>query len=122
MTVIVCGSREATHAQWPRISDRLIRLERGTVIVHGDCRGVDEMVEKFARAIGLVTKPYPVSNEEWRRLGPSAGPRRNQRMLDENPVNLVIAFPAKESRGTKDMIRRARRAGIPVEEIPLRGC
>jgi hypothetical protein len=36
-------------------------------------------------------------------------------MLDENPVDLVIAFPG--GAGTADMIRRAEAAGIEVRRI-----
>lgn len=44
-----------------------------------------------------------------------AGPLRNQAMLDAKP-DAVIAFHADlaHSRGTADMVRRARAAGIPV--------
>lgn len=45
---------------------------------------------------------------------PAAGPRRNQQMLDEGKPLLVLAFhdDIKSSRGTKDMVSRAKRAGI----------
>jgi hypothetical protein len=40
---------------------------------------------------------------------------RNQQMLDEGRPTLVVAFPG--GRGTADMMRRARVAGIEVIEI-----
>jgi hypothetical protein len=36
-------------------------------------------------------------------------------MLDDFEPDLVLAFPTKNSVGTWDMIRRARKAGVPVE-------
>lgn len=44
--------------------------------------------------------------------GKAAGPIRNQRMLDEGKPDLVVAFPG--GRGTADMVRRAKAAGVPV--------
>ena len=39
----------------------------------------------------------------------------NQRMLDEGKPDLVVAFPG--AGGTKDMVRRAVKAGVPVHEV-----
>jgi hypothetical protein len=48
--------------------------------------------------------------------GKAAGSIRNQRMLDaEKHIDVVVAFPG--GRGTADMVRRARAAGIHVLEI-----
>lgn len=44
-------------------------------------------------------------------------PIRNQKMLDDNPdIDIVIAFHSdlENSRGTKDMVNRARKKGIKV--------
>ena len=49
---------------------------------------------------------------EWDKYGVSAGPIRNQKMIDEGKPDLVFAFPG--GRGTTDMIRRAAVAGIRV--------
>ena len=49
------------------------------------------------------------------QLGLSAGPARNQRMLDEGKPDAGIAFPGGP--GTADMTRRLKEAGIPVWEI-----
>ena len=46
------------------------------------------------------------------RLAP---PLRNQRMLDEGKPDLVVAFPG--GGGTKDMVRRAVKAGVPIHEV-----
>jgi hypothetical protein len=51
---------------------------------------------------------------DWKRHGKSAGPLRNQEMLDAAP-DLVIAFPG--GRGTADMVRRAKSVNVKVIEI-----
>jgi acyl-CoA synthetase (NDP forming) len=69
-------------------------------------------VEKVAEICHHVTS-FPAN---WKKHGKSAGPIRNQLMLDVGKPDLVIAFPGGS--GTADMIRRARKAGVPVKEIP----
>jgi hypothetical protein len=53
---------------------------------------------------------------EWDMYGPSAGPRRNARMVEWKP-DVVIAFPG--NRGTADMVRQAKAAEIPVHKVNL---
>lgn len=40
-------------------------------------------------------------------------------MLDEGKPDLVVAFLAQNSRGTKDMISRAKKAGVEVKVINI---
>jgi hypothetical protein len=59
---------------------------------------------------------------DWEKLGRSAGPIRNQAMLDEGRPDLVVAFPGHH--GTADMVRRARAAGVmrrPCADVPPNG-
>jgi hypothetical protein len=51
---------------------------------------------------------------DWKRYGPAAGPLRNAEMLHEYQPDGVIAFPG--GKGTTDMIKKARQAGIKVWE------
>jgi hypothetical protein len=72
------------------------------------------MAEQIARELGLSFRCY---RAEWSVYGLKAGPIRNQKMLDEGKPDLVMAFhnDLGNSRGTADMIRRAKRAGVRVE-------
>src|SRR6266536_1924225 len=57
---------------------------------------------------------YPA---QWDQHGKAAGPRRNQLMLEGGKPDVVWCFisrPLDESRGTADMVRRARAAGVPT--------
>ncbi len=87
------------------------------VIVHGAASGVDTI----AAQVGddwedCEARAFPA---DWDQYGKSAGPIRNQQMLDENDVDLVLAFPIKTSRGTWDMVERAVKARIAVRVYPL---
>jgi hypothetical protein len=55
----------------------------------------------------------------WKLFGLSAGPIRNQQMLDEGKPDFVIAFHDNlyASRGTQDMVTRAMKAGVPVRKV-----
>jgi hypothetical protein len=81
------------------------------VLVHGAASGADAMAGRWAGANGVSVTTFPA---DWNRYGRSAGPRRNQAMVDSEP-DLVVAFPG--GRGTADMVRRAEAAGIRVLKI-----
>ena len=66
----------------------------------------------MGQGVGL---PCAVYRADWEGLGRKAGPIRNQQMLDEGKPDLVVAFPG--GRGTANMMRIAREAGIEVIEV-----
>lgn len=116
--VIVCGDRN-----WKRIDiieRELRKLPADTLIIHGAARGADTLGKFVAEKIGLRVindgKGFPA---DWKRYGKGAGPIRNQEMLDEGKPDMVIAFHSniQESAGTKDMITRAKKAGIAIRLI-----
>lgn len=113
MRVLVCGGRE--YADWHTMRDVLWGIHHDTRIVeiiHGGARGADEMAARWAK---LADVPVAVVKADWQRHGKAAGPLRNQEMLDRHHPDQVIAFPG--GRGTADMVRRAKAAGLKVREI-----
>lgn len=133
MQVLVCGSREWVDPEPIRRELKALPVQTGALttqdgyetcvvgptIIHGDARGADRLAGQIAeKELGLLVKPVPA---DWNRYGPKAGPLRNERMLKEfGPIDLVIAFheDLSRSRGTKDLISRALRAGVPVKIVP----
>lgn len=123
MRVLVCGGRDFGDRDllW-RTLDGVFPISEpdaygnylpvGTLI-HGACpTGADNLADQYAVTNWLQMETYPA---DWSAHGRSAGPIRNQRMLDEGRPDMVIAFPG--GRGTADMVRRATLAGIPVKEV-----
>jgi hypothetical protein len=80
-------------------------------IVHGNCQtGVDSIAETIANVKGMQSEAHPA---DWERWGKSAGPRRNQEMVDLG-ADLVLAFPKGASRGTRGCLKMAQEAGLKV--------
>jgi len=114
MRVLICGDRNwEDHGMIYEVLTTLLRIrESYTTIVHGAARGADRMAGDIADDIGLQAEPH---RAKWDQYGRSAGPIRNQEMLDSG-IDLVLAFhdDLEHSKGTKDMVRRAKKAGVPV--------
>ncbi len=112
LRVLITGSR---NYQAPEpIRRELEKLPPGTVVIHGGARGADELAGTIAAELGLEVIACPA---DWKKHGKAAGPIRNQQMLVDHKPDFVIAFPLGESRGTHDMIRRAKAAGVEVKVI-----
>lgn len=110
-TILVCGGRG--YADHARVHEVLYLHAAGaSAILQGGAPGADRLARDWAEANGILSWTIPA---EWRKHGKAAGPIRNQRMLDAGEPALVIAFPG--GRGTADMVRRARAAGVPVLEV-----
>lgn len=99
-------------------------------VLQGGAGGTDLMVREWAmdRNVWLLTErakwedlSCPDARIKTRgdgsRYDANAGPRRNQLMLDKYEVDLCLAMPG--GNGTADMVRRCRKAGVPI--LPT-GC
>lgn len=104
-------------------------------VVHGAAFGADTLAARIAVSWGLRVEAHPVTNDDWhapcgptcrpghRRIGrdernycPAVGNHRNQRMVDLG-ADMCLAFPLGRASGTRDCVRRAAAAGIPVRII-----
>lgn len=84
-------------------------LSELTEIVSGGAPGADTLAELEAIKREITVKKFPA---EWSKYGKSAGPKRNQQMIDEGVPDIIVAFPG--GIGTADICRRAKIQGIPV--------
>ena len=109
---LVCGARTWTKTNWLWVRLDQLATERGTpfCVIHGGARGADRMADAWADEHRVhIHEVLP----DWDRYGRRAGFVRNMEMLDLEP-DLVVAFLAGESRGTRHTIREAEKRGIPV--------
>jgi hypothetical protein len=112
--VLVCGGRD--YVQVGNVFAALKGLwesnGRALVVIEGGGRGADTAAACWAEAWAPRGVEHVEFKANWREHGKNAGPRRNQKMLDEGKPDVVLAFPG--GRGTADMVMRAEGAGIPV--------
>lgn len=115
MRILICGSRtwsdtgEITRLLW-KFGDR----RDGNVVVHGGAEGADKLGAHVAEShYGLKTEEFKA---DWDRHGKSAGPIRNQQMLDSG-FDHALAFIDlnNDGPGTRDMLERLIKAGVPIE-------
>lgn len=93
---------DAIHAQTPI-----------TLLIHGAAPGTDSLAAAWAAFRHVPAQAYPA---DWTTHGKAAGPIRNQQMLTEGRPDAYLALPG--GRGTADMVRRCKRAGIPDAQAP----
>lgn len=121
MRVLICGDRDWGQdgdlaAAYRTMSGRMRPLPKDTVVIEGGAKGADTMGKTVAQELGLLVVEYPANWDFQRR---AAGPIRNSAMLKDGRPDLVLAFHAdiEASRGTADMVAKARKAGVMVEVI-----
>lgn len=123
MRIVVTGSRHARLAHCDVITHHLRGFPRRTIVAHGAADGVDCLAGHAAAYHGYRVERWPVDwNAARRILGDRwrlAGPLRNGWMLHAAPTDLVLALPMPGSKGTRDMIRQATAAGVPVRVVWL---
>ena len=111
MKLAVCGGRNFSDKA--RAFDSLTWLHsirKITTLIHGGCTGADALAGQWAFSKGVFCI---VEHAQWSVHGHSAGPIRNQKIIDVHRPEMLLAFPG--FRGTADMIDRAVRANIIVE-------
>lgn len=118
MRVLVCGGRDYADAKRLfAVMDEIMvdawnTLDPEFVIIHGNAQGADYLADAWAARRNIERLIFPA---DWAGRGKAAGPERNARMLAEGRPGLVVAFPG--GRGTADMVRRARAAGVKVQTV-----
>lgn len=114
MRILVCGDRD-----WDDIEAIVRELskfpaESSTVVIHGAQRGADTIAGVVAEELGMTVIAFPA---DWNLYGRFAGPIRNKQMLVEGQPDVVFAFhhDLTKSRGTKNMVKQASDANVPVK-------
>jgi YspA, cpYpsA-related SLOG family len=114
MRILVTGDRHwSCQDLAEQVLNRLLaRYGPGIVIVHGGACGVDQSFSEACRELCILTEPHVA---DWKGLSNIAGPARNREMVQAG-ADLCIALhrSIQTSKGTKDCVRQALAAGIPV--------
>lgn len=125
--VVAGGGRDLA---WPvaQVAASLLGVTGGRAVhllLHGDARGADQVIDQAARRLGWAVQAMPA---EWERHGRAAGPIRNRQLLRRAllaaqvmgsaglPVSvLVVAFPG--GRGTASLVDQAKALDLEVVAI-----
>lgn len=132
---IVCGTRSGSNTDWHDAVTAALAPDWGitpAVLIHGACgcdaeagvlactKGIDAVADQIGRAYGYRVIPMPA---RWGHYGASAGPVRNAAMLVALTALgncgyeiAVLGFHndiANASKGTRNMIDKARFARVP---------
>lgn len=116
MRILVCGDRNWKNKELiEKVLLNIVQSKNESfLIIHGACRGADQLAGEVAEKLNINILEFPA---QWNKYGNAAGPIRNQKMLDEEKPDLVIAFHnnISQSKGTGDMIKRSKMANIPIK-------
>ena len=116
MKVLVCGGRN--YRDRDHVWSTLHKLDADTwidCVVHGAARGANRHGMNWALDNGRSHSPFVA---DWKQHGKAAGMLRNREMLRDGKPDLVVAFPG--GRGTADMVRQAKLAGVRVIQVAPR--
>lgn len=116
MRLLICGDRH-----W-KDYDYIYKILQEyspmtTVVITGGATGADSIANQIATELKMTTEVYPA---DWKRYGKSAGPIRNAEMIKKGCPDVVLAFHnnLQLSKGTANMITKAREVNIPVYIFP----
>lgn len=114
MKLAVIGSRN--FLDYPFLESKLRELAAlfsVEEIISGGARGADSLGARFASEHGI---PFKVFSADWARLGRRAGHLRNKEIVAY--ADVLVAFWDGCSRGTRDALLQARRAGKRIILFP----
>lgn len=113
MRLAVCGGRNFKNWKLLEMTLNIVyKTYNIKCLIHGGATGADRMAGHWADQRNIPTLPIPA---DWKGNGRSAGPKRNSEIIRVGRPDLLIAFPG--GKGTADMIKKAERAGIPIERV-----
>lgn len=111
-TILVCGGRKYNNYAFIRNTLNKLLEERNIVdpiIVHGRANGADALARVWAMEREFRDRGYPA---KWSKDHTRAGPIRNEQMLSEEKIDLVVSFPGGS--GTAHMVNLARSLNIEI--------
>lgn len=127
--VLITGSRSITDREKVfKKLDELVDPHNVFTFIEGEATGIDQISRDWCEINYVHLTPMAIPHNYFSLHGNGAGNVRNQDMLDKaislahvNKLEIqAIALWDGSSTGTQDMIKRMRKAGVPVD-ITLMG-
>jgi len=114
MRLLVCGDRKWERREYLfGVLDGIHASQEVSAVIEGEAHGADRLAAEWGRGRDILVLPFPA---DWAQHGRAAGIIRNNAMLKWGHPELVVAFhpDITHSKGTGDMVARARKAGVDV--------
>lgn len=112
MRTLVYKSREFNNYEiLEEILDRYEGKYAITEIIEGEARGDNTLLRIYGEHRGIPVRSF---SADWNLYGKRAGDIRNAALLAEEKPEWVIVLRRPESLATENMIKQARKAGVPV--------
>lgn len=118
--LLICGDREWKKKDRIRRELLLLGISNIEVVIHGAARGADSLGAEIAEELGINKRKIKAFPARWDDYGTAAGAIRNSQMLKEGRPTYVLAFHSHletQSKGTADMVRKAKAVGIKVKVV-----
>jgi hypothetical protein len=113
MRVIVAGA--VAWADEVAVRCELAKLPTGSVVIHGDCPGADEIAGRVAAALGHAVEPMAKSKDDYAKFRKAAWKGLNERMLATGCELILVFHPdIASSRGSGHLIELAKAANVEV--------
>lgn len=115
--LLIAGSRDFTDAETFRnvlrpVLREMRRSGEVPTIVEGGAKGADALARAHAEANGIDVIEI---RADWKKYGRAAGPKRNDAMVEFiQGRGIALYFWDGKSKGTKQCIESAKKAGVPV--------
>jgi predicted Rossmann fold nucleotide-binding protein DprA/Smf involved in DNA uptake len=108
--VIIAGSRSFNdYEKLKDFCDKVLINQTEIEVVSGNAAGADRLGERYAKEKGHSLKIFKA---DWDKYNKKAGVLRNQEMA--NYADALIAFWDGKSKGTEDMIKKAKKQNKKV--------
>jgi len=129
LRVVVTGGRDFADASLVERALSAVHRKHGiAVLIEGEATGADTLSKLWAERNGVEVAPYPAKwtdlshpdavirkRRDGTQYDAKAGGRRNQQMIEHGKPSVAVAFPG--GTGTADMVRKLKKAAIPVWDL-----
>jgi hypothetical protein len=113
--VLICGDRNWTNGVFiAHVLSDVLFTQGIDVVIEGEARGADKLGAAAARQLHIPEDHILKFPADWKKYKLAAGPIRNRQQFNEGKPDLVLAFhnDIANSKGTKDMVKVAMKAGV----------
>lgn len=115
MKVIISGFRNFhSYNKLKAYCDNVLSAQSEIEIVSGGADGADSLGERYAKENGYK---LTVFKADWDKHGKAAGQIRNAEMAKY--ADALICFWDGQSRGSKNMIEEAKKAGLKYRVVSI---